>query len=87
MLPTWLANSGKPPMDVAAAAQDPDVRAEVQRAVDHANQAVSKAESIRSFVVLDTDFTEAGGHLTPKLSLKRQVVLKEFADQIEKIYS
>ncbi|WP_088289380.1 long-chain fatty acid--CoA ligase [Kineosporia sp. A_224] len=87
MLPTWLANSGKPPMDVAAAAQDPDVRAEVQRAVDHANQAVSKAESIRSFVVLDTDFTEAGGHLTPKLSLKRQVVLKEFAEQIEKIYS
>ncbi|WP_088314947.1 long-chain fatty acid--CoA ligase [Kineosporia sp. R_H_3] len=87
MLPTWLANSGKPPMDVAAAAQDPDVRAEVQRAVDHANQAVSKAESIRSFIVLDTDFTEAGGHLTPKLSLKRQVVLKEFAEQIEKIYS
>ena len=87
MLPTWLANSGKPPMDVAQAAQDPDVRAEVQRAVDHANQAVSKAESIRSFVVLDTDFTEAGGHLTPKLSLKRQVVLKEFAEQIEKIYS
>ena len=87
MLPTWLANSGKPAMDVAAAAQDPDVRAEVQRAVDHANQAVSKAESIRSFVVLDTDFTEAGGHLTPKLSLKRQVVLKEFADEIEKLYS
>ncbi|MBI4940541.1 MAG: long-chain fatty acid--CoA ligase [Actinobacteria bacterium] len=87
MLPTWLANSGKPPMDVATAAQDPDVRAEVQRAVDHANQAVSKAESIRSFIVLDTDFTEAGGHLTPKLSLKRQVVLKEFAEQIEKIYS
>lgn len=87
MLPTWLANSGKPPMDVAAAAQDPDVRAEVQRAVDHANQAVSKAESIRSFIVLDTDFTEAGGHLTPKLSLKRQVVLKEFAEQIEKIYA
>ena len=87
MLPTWLANSGKPAMVVAQAAQDPDVRAEVQRAVDHANQAVSKAESIRAFVVLDTDFTEAGGHLTPKLSLKRQVVLKEFAEQIEKIYS
>jgi long-chain acyl-CoA synthetase len=87
MLPTWLANSGKPEMDVATAAQDPDVRAEIQRAVDHANQAVSKAESIRAFLILDTDFTEAGGHLTPKLSLKRQVVLKEFAAEVEKIYS
>jgi long-chain acyl-CoA synthetase len=87
MLPTWLANSGKPAMDAAAAAQDPDVRAEVQRAVDHANEAVSKAESIRAFVVLPTDFTEAGGQLTPKLSLKRAVVLKEFADQVEQIYA
>jgi len=87
MLPTWLANSGKPPMDLAAAARDPDVRAEVQRAVDHANQAVSTAESIRSFLVLDTDFTEAGGHLTPKLSLKRAVVLKEFAAQVDQLYS
>ncbi len=87
MLPTWLANSGKPPLDVAQAAQDPDVRAEVQRAVDHANQAVSKAESIRAFLILDTDFTEAAGHLTPKLSLKRAVVLKEFAEQVERIYA
>src|SRR6185437_6647163 len=86
MLPTWLANHGKPGMDVHAAAQDPDVQAEVQRAVDHANEAVSKAESIRKFVILDTDFTEAGGQLTPKLSLKRAVVLKEFAQQVESLY-
>ena len=65
----------------------PTSRAELQRAVDHANEAVSKAESIRKFVVLDTDFTEAGGHLTPKLSLKRAVVLKEFAQQVEGLYS
>jgi long-chain acyl-CoA synthetase len=87
MLPTWLANGGRPALDPAAAATDPDVRAEVQRAVDHANQAVSKAESIRAFLVLPTDFTEAGGHLTPKLSLKRAVVLKEFADQVERLYA
>jgi long-chain acyl-CoA synthetase len=87
MLPTWLANSDKPALDVAAAAQDPDVRAEVQRAVDHANQAVSKAESIRAFVVLDTDFTEEGGQLTPKQSLKRAVVLAEFAEQVEQLYA
>jgi len=87
MLPTWLANNGKQPMDVTAAAQDPAVRAELQRAVDHANEAVSKAESIRKFVVLDTDFTEAGGHLTAKLSLRRAVVLKDFGTQVESLYA
>jgi long-chain acyl-CoA synthetase len=87
MLPGWLSGRGKPAMDVAAAAKDPDVLAELQRAVDHANEAVSKAESIRRFQVLDTDFTEAGGQLTPKLSLKRAVVLKEFAQQVEALYS
>ena len=87
MLPTWLSNNGRPPMDVAQAATDPDVRAEVQRAVDRANAAVSKAESIRRFLILDTDFTEAAGHLTPKLSLKRAVVLKEFTAQVEQLYA
>jgi long-chain acyl-CoA synthetase len=87
MLPSWLSNNGKPALDVAAAAQDPDVHAEIQKAVDTANLAVSKAESIRKFLVLDTDFTEAGGQLTPKLSLKRGVVLKEFAHQVESLYS
>ncbi len=86
MLPTWLANQKKARMDVAQAAADPDVRAEVQRAVDHANAAVSKAEAIRKFEILTVDFTEAGGHLTPKLSLKRQVVMKEFAAEVEALY-
>ncbi len=86
MLPTWLSNNSKEPMDVVAAAKDPDVIAEIQRAVDNANQAVSKAEAIKRFVILETDFTEAGGHLTPKLSLKRAVVLKEFAEPIEGLY-
>ena len=86
MLPTWLSNNGKPAMDVATAAKDPDVLAEVQKAVDTANLAVSKAEAIRRFSILDTDFTEAGGHLTPKLSLKRAVVLKEFAGPVESLY-
>lgn len=86
MLPTWLSNNGKPQMDVATAAADPDVRAEVQRAIDNANLAVSKAESIRKFRILDTDFTEDSGHLTPKLSLRRQVVLKDFATEVEELY-
>lgn len=87
MLPTWLSNQGKEPMDVSSAAKDPAVRAEIQAAVDSANKAVSKAEAIRRFEVLDVDFTEAGGHLTPKLSLKRQVVMKEFAQEVDSLYS
>ena len=86
MLPTWLTNHGKPVLGVAEAASDPDVLAELQRAVDDANSYVSKAESIRKFAVLQIDFTEASGHLTPKLSLKRAVVMKDFAEAVEQLY-
>ncbi len=54
-----------------------------QRAVDDANEAVSKAESIRKFVVLASDFTEEAGQLTPTLKLRRDVVLKDFATQVD----
>ncbi len=87
MLPTWLSNNGKAAMDVAAAAQDPDVRAAVQAAVDDANRAVSKAEAIRKFEILDDDFTEANGYLTPSLKLKRNLVMKDYATQVEALYS
>ncbi len=86
MLPIWLSNHGKPELSVSAAAADPDVRAELQKAVDAANTQVSKAESIRKFEVLDTDLTEATGHLSAKGSLKRTVVMKDFAAQVEALY-
>jgi long-chain acyl-CoA synthetase len=87
MLPTWLSNTGKPAMDVHTAARDADVRAAVQTAVDDANKAVSKAEAIRKFDILDDDFTEANGYLTPSLKLKRNLVMKDFATQVEALYS
>jgi long-chain acyl-CoA synthetase len=87
MLPTWLANNGRPPLDLEAAITDEAVLAEVGRAVDDANTLVSRAESIRTFRILDTDFTEASGHLTPKLSIKRHAVMKDFAEEIDAIYS
>ena len=62
------------------------VRAALQRAVDEANALVSKAESIRSFVVLDADFTVESGHLTPSLKLKRAAVVRDFEAQINRIY-
>ncbi|MFD7871320.1 AMP-dependent synthetase/ligase [Microbacterium sp. NPDC059771] len=87
MLPTWLANNGlDEKMSLADASTNPAVRAEVQRAVDAANQRVSRAESIRKFTILDSEWTEASGHLTPKLSIKRNVIMNDFADEISAIY-
>jgi len=87
MLPVWLNNNGEDAtQSVEEAATNPKVIAEVQRAVDHANATVSRAESIRKFVILPHDLTEASGHLTPKLSIKRNVILKDYADTIEGIY-
>jgi long-chain acyl-CoA synthetase len=72
---------------VARHVDDPDLRAEVQRAVDDANAAVSRAESIRSFAILARDWTEEGGQLTPSLKLKRNVVVREHKDQIAELYA
>ncbi|MFT4213548.1 MAG: AMP-dependent synthetase/ligase [Microbacterium sp.] len=88
MLPTWLANNSLPEdLSLADAAKNPKVREEVQRAIDLANTHVSRAESIRKFTILDTEWTEDSGHLTPKLSIKRNVILTDFADAIEEIYT
>jgi len=88
MLPVWLGNNGEDAgQSVAAAASNPKVRAEIQRAVDAANANVSRAESIRKFVVLEHDLTEASGYLTPKLSIKRDLIVKDFTPVIESMYS
>ncbi|GGL22595.1 long-chain fatty acid--CoA ligase [Phycicoccus endophyticus] len=86
MYPTWAANHGLEQVPLSKAKEDPQVRQEVQRAVDDANTAVSKAESIRKFAILDTDFTEHSGHLTPSLKLKRTIVMREFADEVDALY-
>ncbi|WP_336628576.1 MULTISPECIES: AMP-dependent synthetase/ligase [unclassified Microbacterium] len=88
MLPTWLANNGLPAdMSLADAAKNDAVRGEVQRAIDVANTRVSRAESIRKFTILPSEWTEASGHLTPKLSIKRNVIMKDFAPQVAEIYN
>ena len=71
---------------VADLADDPELRAEIAAAVEDANQAVSRAESIRKFTILDHDWTEEGGQLTPSLKLKRSVVLRECRDEIADLY-
>jgi long-chain acyl-CoA synthetase len=86
-LKAWVANNKKDGASIGDLVNDPDLIAVVQTAVDEANKAVSKAESIRKFTLLSTDFTIAGGHLTAKLSVKRHVVAKEFAKEIDALFA
>lgn len=86
MLPQWLRNHGLPEMDVVQASTNPEVLAALDRAVARTNRAVSRAESIREYRVLTSDFTEANGLLTPSLKVKRNQVIKEYADTIADIY-
>ncbi|SIT76895.1 long-chain fatty acid--CoA ligase [Microbacterium sp. RU33B] len=88
MLPTWLANNDLPAdMSLKDAASNRAVKAEVQRAIDLANSKVSRAESIRKFAILETEWTEASGHLTPKMSIKRNVIMDDFAHEVEELYA
>jgi long-chain acyl-CoA synthetase len=86
-LKAWVVNHKKDGASINDLINDPDLIAVVQTAVDEANKAVSKAESIRKFTILPVDFTIAGGHLTAKLSVKRHVVAKEFAHEIDALFS
>ena len=86
MLPGWAANHGLGGLTADRARTEEAVLAEIQSAVDDANAAVSKAESIRKFAILDTDFTEESGHLTPSLKLKRTIVMRDFADEVDTLY-
>ena len=84
----WKEQHGKPAgATVADLKDDPDLVADVQSAVDDANLAVSRAESIRKFRILDSDFTQEQGHLSAKLGIRRSVLAKEFAGDIDALYS
>jgi len=87
MLPGWLANHGLPAMDLAAAQAHPAVAEALDRAVTRANEAVSRAESIRKIRILPTDLTEENGYLTPSLKVKRALVLRDFAAEIDALYT
>ena len=87
MLPLWLSSHGLEEMTVVDAARDPRVRAALEKAVGRANEAVSRAESIRTFEVLPTDFTVANGLLTPSLKVRRAEAEKRFSAEIEALYT
>jgi long-chain acyl-CoA synthetase len=87
MLKGWIASNGKTGATLESLRNDPDLIAVIQTAVDEANKAVSKAESIRKFSILPVDFTIAGGQLTAKLSLKRHVIAEQFASEISALFT
>ncbi len=82
----WKQANGRSGASMAELCSDPDVVAEVQQAVDDANRMVSKAEQIKKFSILDIELSEETGHVTPKQSIKRHVVARDFAKQIDELY-
>ncbi|MFC4907754.1 AMP-dependent synthetase/ligase [Actinomadura gamaensis] len=92
-LPTWLSTRGLPVprlaggLDLAAVRDVPEVRAALDAAVAEANRTVSHAEAIKKYRVLDRPLTEAEGHLTPSLKVRRHIVTKDFAADIEALYA
>ena len=85
--PGWARKNGIQFTELAQLAGEQRLKDEIQRAVDDANQHVSRAESIRKFAVLPTEWTVDSEELTPTLKLKRRVILKKYTDEIESMYS
>ena len=84
----WLAVRRRP-LDTpfAELARDPELLGQVQAAVNYANEAVSRAESIRAFTLIEGEFTEENGLLTPSLKVKRHAVAEAYAQEIEDLYA
>ncbi|HYU83455.1 MAG TPA: long-chain fatty acid--CoA ligase [Kribbellaceae bacterium] len=82
----WAEQHGKKP-DIPSLVDDPDLIAEIQTAIDDANSAVSKAEAIRKFTILPTDWTQENGELSLKLSLRRHIVMTNHATDVEALYT
>ena len=85
--PAWAKQNNKGSATVADLVDDPDLNLAIQSAVDDANKAVSHAEAIKKFKILNVDWTEEGGQITPSLKLKRNVVMQEFAADVDSLYS
>ncbi|MEV7014828.1 AMP-dependent synthetase/ligase [Streptomyces sp. NPDC093991] len=84
----WLSVRGMPAdTPMSEVIRDPRMRADVQKAVDYANEAVSRAESIRAFTLVEGEFTEENGLLTPSLKVKRQAAQEAYAKEIAALYA
>lgn len=87
MVPVWAQSNGiEGEMTLADATRHPQIREELQRAVNEVNERFSQAEQVRAFEILEVELTEASGHLTPSLKIKRNRVMEDFATQVGRIY-
>jgi long-chain acyl-CoA synthetase len=86
-LPQILSANNIEAAPMSQLAANPDVRALVQKAVNSANEAVSNSEAIKKFSILLEDFTIDNGYLTPKMTIRRHLIVQDFAKDIEALYS
>jgi long-subunit acyl-CoA synthetase (AMP-forming) len=87
LAPGWAAQNGVTFTDVASFSREPRVVAEIQKAVDEANQHVSNVERIKRFTILPTEWTVDSEELTPTLKLKRRVIHHKYTDEIDDLYA
>ena len=87
MLPGWLKNHDLPQMDLREAAEDDAVQAEVAKAVEQMNKTVSRAEGVKKFTILPIELSEENGYLSAKQSVKRHLINKDFAADIDALYA
>lgn len=87
MLPGWLKNHDLPQMDLREAAEDDAVQAEVAKAVEQMNRTVSRAEGVKKFTILPIELSEENGYLSAKQSVKRHLINKDFAADIDALYA
>src|SRR5690606_13813363 len=87
MLPGWLKNHDLPQMDLREAAEDDAVQAEVAKAVEQMNRTVSRAEGVKKFTILPIELSEENGYLSAKQSVKRHLINKDFAAEIDALYA
>ena len=86
-LPQILAANNIEPAPMSELLENADVRALVQKAINSANEAVSNSEAIKKFVILPEDLTIDNGYLTPKMSIRRHLIVQDFAQDIESLYA
>ena len=82
----WLESQGAERVEnLEEATKNPIVRAEVERAVNKANELVSRAESIRKFEIVPDEFTEGNGLVTPSMKARRQAVVEHYRSLIDTV--
>jgi long-chain acyl-CoA synthetase len=82
----WAQEQGLP-ADVPSLAGEPKVHELIQAELDRANANYAQVEQVKKFAILDHDFSQETGELTPSLKVKRNVVNEKYADLLEGLYS